>query len=281
MSDMGKGWSEKISRTLRVGYGLDWVERLEAATTRSVDSELVENRMGLVLWRRRFMDVMGRDPRMDEVAGVMEKFLPRSLRDKDGSLSPEWWESVSSAELFAIDEELMGYGLTRRGELVEAEGMIFAAGETPVGVNPYLHLQRPRQCGKTFNNFMNLFSKEVREDLEKAMTMTQEPVTHELGIGCGRPPAWEPTPEECSGSRHPRYQEVMEEVETELNDIDLNRPWPADRTHQAANVAEEGGEVLQAANNFRENGEGEDLIYYELVQTAAVAIKALLRWNDK
>lgn len=61
--------------------------------------------------------------------------------------------------------------------------------------------------------------------------------------------------------------------------------WPTDIVHQAAIVAEEAGELLQAANNMLESGDeyGFDLshIRTEAIQTGAVALRLLINLEEK
>jgi hypothetical protein len=53
--------------------------------------------------------------------------------------------------------------------------------------------------------------------------------------------------------------------------------WPADKIHQAAIVAEEAGELVQAALDAQYEGGFHGLIDTEAVHTAATAIRLLCR----
>ncbi len=54
----------------------------------------------------------------------------------------------------------------------------------------------------------------------------------------------------------------------------LHPDWPSDIVHQAAIVAEEAGEALQAANNHLHHGADLDLVRREMIQCGAMC----LRW---
>jgi hypothetical protein len=53
--------------------------------------------------------------------------------------------------------------------------------------------------------------------------------------------------------------------------------WPADKIHQAAIVAEEAGELVQAALDARYSGGSQSTIDTEAMHTAATAIRLLCR----
>jgi hypothetical protein len=53
--------------------------------------------------------------------------------------------------------------------------------------------------------------------------------------------------------------------------------WPADKIHQAAIVAEEAGELVQAALDARYSNGSQSDIDTEAVHTAATAIRLLCR----
>lgn len=71
-------------------------------------------------------------------------------------------------------------------------------------------------------------------------------------------------------------------IEAELENAERLHPvWPTDRVYQAAIVAEEAGEALQAALNLRmedPNAKGTTLFdfQHELIQTGAMALRALV-----
>ena len=52
--------------------------------------------------------------------------------------------------------------------------------------------------------------------------------------------------------------------------------WPDDVIHQAAIVAEEAGELVQAVNNFYHHGGDYELAKKEAIQVAATAIRFLV-----
>lgn len=70
-------------------------------------------------------------------------------------------------------------------------------------------------------------------------------------------------------------------IEAELRKARKQWPdWPEDAVHAAAIVAEEAGELVQAANRIRETGRGSvDDLATEAIQTAATAIRFLVEGN--
>lgn len=70
---------------------------------------------------------------------------------------------------------------------------------------------------------------------------------------------------------------VMGLIAQELQRAELKHPtWPTDQVHAAAVVAEEAGELVQAALQYHYDGKGADRVRDEAVQTAAMAIRLLL-----
>lgn len=72
-------------------------------------------------------------------------------------------------------------------------------------------------------------------------------------------------------------------IEAELERAERLHPqWPEDRVYQAAIVAEEAGEALQAALNMRREDYHHEIVggvmalQDELVQTGAMALRALI-----
>ena len=69
---------------------------------------------------------------------------------------------------------------------------------------------------------------------------------------------------------------IIEEVMDELGRAELKYPvWPEDVIHQVAIMAEESGEAVRAALNHVYHGESVETLRDELVQTAAMALRAL------
>ena len=61
----------------------------------------------------------------------------------------------------------------------------------------------------------------------------------------------------------------------------LHPIWPADIIHQAAVVAEEAGEVVKAANDYRYHGGSLEDVRTELVQTGAMVLRMLINLPRK
>jgi hypothetical protein len=52
--------------------------------------------------------------------------------------------------------------------------------------------------------------------------------------------------------------------------------WPTDRIHQAANVAEEAGELTKAANEYVHEGGSKEAMKEEAIHTGAMALRFLI-----
>lgn len=61
----------------------------------------------------------------------------------------------------------------------------------------------------------------------------------------------------------------------------LHPSWPSDVVHSTAIVVEEAGEAMRAALQCHYDGEPLDDLRTELVQTGAMAIRALLHLKGK
>lgn len=71
-------------------------------------------------------------------------------------------------------------------------------------------------------------------------------------------------------------EQIIKSILVELHLAERLYPtWPADPVHAAAIVTEEAGEALQAANNARWHGGPMSAMEAELVQTGAMAVRAL------
>ena len=66
---------------------------------------------------------------------------------------------------------------------------------------------------------------------------------------------------------------IIEEYERACG---IHPAWPTDLIHQVAKVSEESGEAVQAANNVLEKGASIDFVKTELIQTGAMAVRALI-----
>ena len=72
-------------------------------------------------------------------------------------------------------------------------------------------------------------------------------------------------------------REALHEILWELGHAEILHPnWPADVIHQAAIVAEEAGELVQAANDHVYKAPCPDRLRTEAVQLGAMAIRFLI-----
>jgi hypothetical protein len=73
------------------------------------------------------------------------------------------------------------------------------------------------------------------------------------------------------------WEGVLRDIRRELSRACVkHRAWPSDGIHAAAIVAEEAGELVQAALQKRYEGLDDDRDVSEAIQTAAMAIRLLL-----
>lgn len=73
-----------------------------------------------------------------------------------------------------------------------------------------------------------------------------------------------------------KNNEILDQVLKELQQAESKHPnWPDDQIHAAAIVAEESGELVRAALNFRYEDGSKEEMKMEAIQTAAMAIRFL------
>lgn len=71
-------------------------------------------------------------------------------------------------------------------------------------------------------------------------------------------------------------EQIIEEIKREIRLAEHKHPnWPTDPIHAAAIVAEESGELIQSAIQFKNEGGSINAIEREGIQTAATAIRFL------
>ena len=68
---------------------------------------------------------------------------------------------------------------------------------------------------------------------------------------------------------------IIREIKAELRRARKLHDWPDDLIHQVAVIAEEAGEVVQAANNHVYGAASKDKIREEVIQTAATCLRYL------
>lgn len=79
-----------------------------------------------------------------------------------------------------------------------------------------------------------------------------------------------------------KKDKAIESILMELAKAEVKHPaWPQDKVHQAAILAEEAGEAVQAAINCHYHGGDIEKIRTELAYTGAMVVRCLMHIDDK